>query len=219
MALILCLETATTNCSVALSENGSVIAFREDTSKQYSHAERLHVFINEVLEETEYGLSDLDAIAVSKGPGSYTGLRIGVSAAKGLCFSLDVPLLAIPTLAILASQVADDVDFIVPMIDARRMEVYAMVLNKEIQEVREIKAEILDSSSFSGFLEKGKVAFIGNGVSKFQELCKHPNALFLKERLPSALQMASMAEAQNKIGNVVNVAYFEPFYLKDFILG
>ena len=219
MALILCLETATTNCSVALSENGSVIAFREDTSKQYSHAERLHVFINEVLEETEYGLSDLDAIAVSKGPGSYTGLRIGVSAAKGLCFSLDVPLLAIPTLAILASQVADDVDFIVPMIDARRMEVYAMVLNKEIQEVREIKAEILDSSSFSGFLEKGKVAFIGNGVSKFQELCKHPNALFLKERLPSALQMASIAEAQNKIGNVVNVAYFEPFYLKDFILG
>ena len=219
MALILCLETATTNCSVALSENGSVIAFREDTSKQYSHAERLHVFINEVLEETEYGLSDLDAIAVSKGPGSYTGLRIGVSAAKGLCFSLDVPLLAIPTLTILASQVADDVDFIVPMIDARRMEVYAMVLNKEIQEVREIKAEILDSSSFSGFLEKGKVAFIGNGVSKFQELCKHPNALFLKERLPSALQMASMAEAQNKIGNVVNVAYFEPFYLKDFILG
>ena len=219
MALILCLETATTNCSVALSENGSVIAFREDTSKQYSHAERLHVFINEVLEETEYGLSDLDAIAVSKGPGSYTGLRIGVSAAKGLCFSLDVPLLAIPTLAILASQVADDVDFIVPMIDARRMEVYAMVLNKEIQEVREIKAEILDSSSFSGFLEKGKVAFIGNGVSKFQEICKHPNALFLKERLPSALQMASMAEAQNKIGNVVNVAYFEPFYLKDFILG
>ena len=219
MALILCLETATTNCSVALSENGSVIAFREDTSKQYSHAERLHVFINEVLEEVQYSLSDLDAIAVSKGPGSYTGLRIGVSAAKGLCFSLDVPLLAIPTLAILASQVADDVDFIVPMIDARRMEVYAMVLNKEIQEVREIKAEILDSSSFSGFLEKGKVAFIGNGVSKFQELCKHPNALFLKERLPSALQMASMAEAQNKIGNVVNVAYFEPFYLKDFILG
>ena len=136
-----------------------------------------------------------------------------------LCFSLDVPLLAIPTLTILASQVADDVDFIVPMIDARRMEVYAMVLNKEIQEVREIKAEILDSSSFSGFLEKGKVAFIGNGVSKFQEICKHPNALFLKERLPSALQMASMAEAQNKIGNVVNVAYFEPFYLKDFILG
>lgn len=219
MALILCLETATTNCSVALSENGSVIAFREDTSKQYSHAERLHVFINEVLEEVQYSLSDLDAIAVSKGPGSYTGLRIGVSAAKGLCFSLDVPLLAIPTLTILASQVADDVDFIVPMIDARRMEVYAMVLNKEIQEVREIKAEILDSSSFSGFLEKGKVAFIGNGVSKFQEICKHPNALFLKERLPSALQMASMAEAQNKIGNVVNVAYFEPFYLKDFILG
>ena len=219
MALILCLETATTNCSVALSENGSVIVFREDTSKQYSHAERLHVFINEVLEEVQYSLSDLDAIAVSKGPGSYTGLRIGVSAAKGLCFSLDIPLLAIPTLTILASQVADDVDFIVPMIDARRMEVYAMVLNKEIQEVREIKAEILDSSSFSGFLEKGKVAFIGNGVSKFQELCKHPNALFIKERLPSALQMASMAEAQNKIGNAVNVAYFEPFYLKDFILG
>ena len=153
MALILCLETATTNCSVALSENGSVIAFREDTSKQYSHAERLHVFINEVLEETEYGLSDLDAIAVSKGPGSYTGLRIGVSAAKGLCFSLDVPLLAIPTLAILASQVADDVDFIVPMIDARRMEVYAMVLNKEIQEVRETWRA---NQGILGFEERGK---------------------------------------------------------------
>ena len=220
MATILCLETATTNCSVALSENGSVIAFREDNSPGYSHAERLHVFIEEVLNEVQMSKHELDAIAVSKGPGSYTGLRIGVSAAKGLCFALDKPLISIATLHSLATQVEDSsYDFVVPMLDARRMEAYTMVFNSHFEKVRAIEAEILTEASFQSFLEKGKVVFIGNAVEKFQDVCKHTNAHFSSKKLPSAKQMAQLAEIKYKISDVEDVAYFEPYYLKDFIVN
>ncbi|MBV1922576.1 MAG: tRNA (adenosine(37)-N6)-threonylcarbamoyltransferase complex dimerization subunit type 1 TsaB, partial [Flavobacteriaceae bacterium] len=167
MATILCLETSTTNCSVALSVNGSVIALKEDNSNQYSHAERLHVFIEEVLSESNIKKDDLDAIAISKGPGSYTGLRIGVSAAKGLCFALDVPLISIPTLEILASQLQIENGLIISMLDARRMEVYSSVYNKEIIEVRETKAEVIDETSFVSFLDIENVFFIGNGAVSY----------------------------------------------------
>lgn len=217
MATILCIETATTNCSVALSVNGSVIALVEDNGKQFSHAERLHVFISQVLMEAVIDKSDLDAIAVSKGPGSYTGLRIGVSAAKGLCYALDIPLISIPTLKSLALQLEDRDGKVVAMLDARRMEVYSSVFSSEGKEVRETRAEILTDKSFAEFLEKSTVFFIGSGVEKFEALCPHKNAVFVKDRLPSAKEMCELASIKYEISDIENVAYFEPYYLKDFI--
>ena len=218
MSRILCLETATTNCSVALSNAGSVIAFREDNSPGYSHSEKLHVFIEEVLQEAEVSKDQLDAIAVSMGPGSYTGLRIGVSAAKGLCFAVDIPLIAVSTLEALALKVKDQVDCVVPLLDARRMEVYSAVFDRVGNQVRAIKAEIIDGNSFSEYFDKGKMALIGNGVAKFLELCEK-EALFLPDELPSSLEMVSLAQEKFVQQSFEDVAYFEPYYLKDFIAG
>ena len=218
MATILCLETATTNCSLALSVNGSVTVLIEDNSEQFSHAERLHTFIEQVLVEANISKGNLDAIAVSKGPGSYTGLRIGVSAAKGLCFALDIPLISIPTLDSLALQVGDiEKGVIISMLDARRMEVYSAVFSSEGNQVRETRAEILTEMSFTQYLEEGPVMFVGSGVEKFERICQHKNASFLNNKLPSANQMAEMAETKYKISDIEDVAYFEPYYLKDFI--
>jgi tRNA threonylcarbamoyladenosine biosynthesis protein TsaB len=219
MATILCLETATTNCSVALSVDGSVTAFREDRSSGYSHAEKLHPFIAEVLQEAKIDKSELDAIAVSKGPGSYTGLRIGVSAAKGLCFALGLPLISVPTLASMTKQIKDDYDFIVPMLDARRMEVYSAVFNSEKIEVRETRAEILNEDSYAELLSRGRIVFLGNGVEKFRGINQHPNATFIVDAMPSAVDMADVAERKYKKSDIEDVAYFEPYYLKDFISG
>ncbi|TYP76002.1 tRNA (adenosine(37)-N6)-threonylcarbamoyltransferase complex dimerization subunit type 1 TsaB [Aquimarina intermedia] len=221
MGYILCLETATTNCSVALTKNGKVIAIREDIDGGYSHAERLHVFIEEVLTETGVKASELDAVAVGKGPGSYTGLRIGVAAAKGLCFALDIPLIAIPTLALLALQVADkkEVSTIIPMIDARRMEVYASVYTHDYHEIRETRAEILDPTSYLGYLNEGIVCFIGSGVAKFAEICDHPNAIFIKNAMPSTKEMALQSYSKFKQQDFEDVTYFDPYYLKDFVTG
>ena len=218
MASILCIETATTNCSIALSVNGSVAVLVEDNSKQFSHAERLHTFIEQVLVEAKISKDNLDAIAVSKGPGSYTGLRIGVSAAKGLCFALDIPLISIPTLESLALQGKPNKGMIVSMLDARRMEVYSAVFSSEGNEIRETQAEILTETSFIQYLEEEPVQFIGTGVEKFEPLCQHKNATFLNDKLPSAYQMAELAEAKYKISDIENVAYFEPYYLKDFLI-
>jgi len=218
MAAILCLETATTNCSVALSVNGSVTALKEDYNNQYSHAERLHVFIEAILQKANIEKSHLDAIAVSKGPGSYTGLRIGVSAAKGLCYALDIPLISIPTLDSLALKVGTAVNT-VPMIDARRMEVYSAVFSRDKKQIRETLAEILDVNSFEKILAEGETVFIGNGVAKFQEICSHPNAIFMSDELPSAKEQAALAEEKFHAGLFEDVAYFEPYYLKDFKAG
>ncbi len=219
MAIILCLETATTNCSVALSVNGSVIALKEDRSAGYSHAEKLHVFVAEVLEEAGIAKEELDAIAVSKGPGSYTGLRIGVSAAKGLCFALDIPLISVATLEVLMSQIRDVETYIVPMLDARRMEVYSGVFNAEGEQIRDTMAEILSEESFSEYLKLGKVIFIGSGVEKFQKIMQHNNAVFIENALPSSKEMALIAVSKYKADDTEDVAYFEPYYLKDFISG
>jgi|TARA_R110002110_G_scaffold25299_2_gene93910 tRNA threonylcarbamoyladenosine biosynthesis protein TsaB len=218
MASILCIETATTNCSIALSVNGSVKVLIEDNSKQFSHAERLHTFIEKVLVDAKINKNSLDAIAVSKGPGSYTGLRIGVSAAKGLCFALDIPLISIATLESLALQVKPNKGMIVSMLDARRMEVYSAVFSSEGNQIRETQAEILTENSYAHYLEEGPVLFIGSGVEKFEPTCKHENAIFLNDKLPSAYQMAELAEAKYKISDIENVAYFEPYYLKDFLI-
>ncbi|PVW17252.1 tRNA (adenosine(37)-N6)-threonylcarbamoyltransferase complex dimerization subunit type 1 TsaB [Marixanthomonas spongiae] len=229
MAAILCIETATTNCSVALSVNGSVVAFKEDnpdgSQKGYSHAEKLHGYIEEVLKSGDLSEDKLDAIAVSKGPGSYTGLRIGVSAAKGLCFALDIPLISIATLQSLSLQVKETNAYVVPLLDARRMEVYSAVFSSEAMpndrqdKIRETKAEILTEDSFSDYLKKGKTVFIGDGVSKFKAICQHPNAVFVEDKLPSAKQMAELSEKKFKKSDFEDVAYFEPYYLKDFIAG
>ena len=217
MAIILSIETATTNCSVSLSKEGETFALQEDYNKQYSHAERLHVFIEEILKKNAIDKSEINAIAVSKGPGSYTGLRIGVSAAKGLCYALDVPLISIPTLKSLAYQVQTDSGVIVSMLDARRMEVYAEVFNNTYKTIRPIKAEILTDQSYSDYLESGIVYFIGNGVEKTKEIITHSNAIFIDDKLPSANNMSLLAFDKYKKNDIEDVAYFEPYYLKDFV--
>ncbi|HBR52899.1 MAG TPA: tRNA (adenosine(37)-N6)-threonylcarbamoyltransferase complex dimerization subunit type 1 TsaB [Flavobacteriaceae bacterium] len=218
MAILLCIETATTNCSVALSVNGSVIALKEDRSDRYSHAEQLHVFINLVLEEACVDKEQLDAVVVSKGPGSYTGLRIGVSAAKGLCYALDKPLVSVSTLRALAGQVKGT-DFIIPMLDARRMEVYAAVFGAQYELLRETQAEIVDESSFEEYLQQGPTTFIGSGVEKFQKLVTHENAKYVKDAMPSASDLVPIAEEKFMKRDFEDVAYFEPYYLKDFVKG
>lgn len=217
MAIILNIETATTNCSVSLSKDGKTVILKEDNDKSYSHAERLHVYIDAVLKETNINKSDLDAVAVSKGPGSYTGLRIGVSAAKGLCFALDKPLISIPTLDVLAHQVKIDDGVIVSMLDARRMEVYSAVYDSNYNQIRETKAQILDETSFENYLKNSKVYFIGNGAEKTKTLINHPNAVFIESKLPSANEMSLLAFNKHKTTDFEDVAYFEPYYLKDFV--
>ncbi len=218
MATILCIETASTNCSVALSINGKLLALKEDNNLGYSHSEKLHTYILEILEENGLKPADLDAIAISKGPGSYTGLRIGVSAAKGLCFSLDIPLISVSTLTALAHKVEEE-EVVVPMLDARRMEVYTAVFNSAKEQVEETSAKILEPDSYADLLNLGKVYFIGSGVGKFQAICNHPNAVFVQDQLPSAKEMVPLATAKWKQKDFENVAYFEPFYLKDFMAG
>lgn len=217
MSYILNIETATTNCSVSLSKEGETFILKEDYGNGYSHAERLHVYIEEVLEQANLSLKDIDAVAISKGPGSYTGLRIGVSTAKGLCFAADKPLISISTLEALAHQVKVDDGIIIPMLDARRMEVYSAVFDTNHKQIREVQAQVLDESSFADYLALGKVYFIGNGVEKTKTLIEHPNAIFIEGKLPSANEMSQLAFDKYKKDDIEDVAYFEPYYLKDFI--
>ena len=217
MAIVLNIETATTNCSVSLSKDGETLVLKEDNSAAYSHAETLHVFIDDALKSAQIKPSEIDAVAVSKGPGSYTGLRIGVSAAKGLCFALNKPLIAINTLESLARQLKIENGFIVSMLDARRMEVYAAIYTSTLALYREIKAEILTEESYSALLKTNKVYFIGSGVEKTKALIQHPNAVFITGKLPSANEMAFLSELKYKKSDIEDVAYFEPYYLKDFI--
>lgn len=217
MALILNIETATKNCSVSLAENGEILVIRELNDGNYSHAEKLHPFIQEIFDEAKILLRDIDAVAVSKGPGSYTGLRIGVSAAKGVCFAVEKPLISIETLKSLAYSISVDKGLIVPMLDARRMEVYSAVYDANYEELREIKAEIIDENSFESELSSGKVYFLGDGAAKCKEVIIHENAIFIEDEFPSSKEMAMLSYAKYKKNDIEDVAYFEPFYLKDFI--
>ncbi|MEL4308595.1 tRNA (adenosine(37)-N6)-threonylcarbamoyltransferase complex dimerization subunit type 1 TsaB [Joostella sp. CR20] len=217
MAIILNIETATTNCSVSISKEDKVLSLKEINDNGYTHAENLHVFIEEALKDASLLFSDIDAIAVSKGPGSYTGLRIGVSAAKGLCYALQKPLISIPTLSILASQIVAEEGFVIPLLDARRMEVYSAVF-KAGEQCRDTEAEIITETSFSEFLSKGKVNFIGDGAEKCKDVIVHENAIFPDTvAYPSAEEMAVLAFTKYKKGDFEDVAYFEPYYLKDFV--
>jgi tRNA threonylcarbamoyladenosine biosynthesis protein TsaB len=218
LSIILNIETATKNCSVSIAVEGKILAIKELNNGNYSHAEVLHPFIVDILREANITSDHIDAVAVSKGPGSYTGLRIGVSAAKGLCFAFDKPLISIDTLTSLSYSIAIDNGFIVPMIDARRMEVYAAVFNEKNQLIRGIKADIIEESSFSEYLKTSKVYFLGDGAQKCKETILHENAIFVDDKFPSAKEMAQLSYDKYKKNDIENVAYFEPFYLKDFIV-
>ena len=195
MALLLCLETATKSCSVALARDGVLLHFKEEVSEKYSHSEQLTLFIESLLQEQRIELSDLDAIAVSKGPGSYTGLRIGVSTAKGLCYALDKPLIGVSTLEAMASGMEKKIPnkLYCPMIDARRMEVY-MAFFQAGKQLTDIKAHIVETNSFSKMLAKKKVLFFGDGAEKCQGLISHVNATFITDVYPSAKDMVALAE-------------------------
>ena len=218
MAYILNIETATKNCSVAIANDGKVVCYKEIATEGYSHAEKLHVFIEKVLKEAQITYKDLDAIAVSKGPGSYTGLRIGVSAAKGLCYALDIPLIAIDTLEVLATQVEIEEGIIIPMLDARRMEVYGAIFNSNHEKIREVAAEIISEDSFSDIQEK--IHIIGDCQDKLKTVLTLGNFIFLENIVyPSSKEMAELSFSEFQNGNVEDLAYFEPFYLKDFMIA
>ena len=217
MPYILNIETATKNCSVALAKAGKTILCKEMAEEGYSHAEKLHVFIAEILQELQLNFKDLAAIAVSQGPGSYTGLRIGVSAAKGLCFALGIPMIAVDTLKILASKAAITDGVIVPMIDARRMEVYSAVFNTRFEKIREVKAEIITADSFAEINET--IYFVGDSNEKVKAVLLNGNFVFLDQMVyPSAKEMSQWSFDQFVKNDFVDVAYFEPYYLKDFMI-
>lgn len=217
MPYILNIETATKNCSVALAKEGKTILCKEIAEEGYSHAERLHVFIEEIIKEAGISLKDLSAIAVSQGPGSYTGLRIGVSAAKGLCFALDIPLIAVDTLQALAAQVTVSSGLIIPMIDARRMEVYSAIFAPDFERKREVLAEIITENSFEDLEET--LYFVGDCAEKCKAILTAKNHVFLENiKYPSAKEMSALSYEKYKINDIVDVAYFEPFYLKDFLI-
>jgi tRNA threonylcarbamoyladenosine biosynthesis protein TsaB len=214
---ILNLETATKNCSVALAKNGETILCKEIAEIGFSHAEKLHVFIEEIIKEANIDFSDLKAIAVSKGPGSYTGLRIGVSAAKGLCFALNIPLISIDTLLALAKQVSVEKGVIIPMIDARRMEVYSAIFDPNFNQVRDVEAQILDENSFSEIDQQ--IYIIGDSSEKAKTILSNKNIIYLDEiQFPSAKQMSKLSFEKFQNNDFEDVAYFEPFYLKDFLI-
>ena len=224
MALILLLETATTVCSAALARDGQVLALRE-YHEGYSHAEKLTVFITEILKEAGVSLSQLDAVAVSGGPGSYTGLRIGVSTAKGLCYALDKPLLAVSTLKAMAwnllhssFSIPHSSFRVCPMIDARRMEVYCAVYRPDLSVELPVQARIIGPDTFRELLENDRVVFFGDGAAKCRDILgAHPHAVFSDEGLPSAAALAAQAEEKYNRKETEDLALYEPFYLKDFV--
>jgi len=217
MPLILNLETATKNCSVSLSDCGKTIHLTEEVGDGYMHGEMLHYFIKQTLTQAHADFKDLSAVAVSKGPGSYTGLRIGVSAAKGICFARNIPLISTRTLLCLAKKVKITSGFIVPMLDARRMEVYTAIFDENHQTIEKTSAKIINQHSFENWLQLGKVYFIGDGADKCATIITHPNAVFLNDFYPSAEEMSAVSFQKYQDINFEDVAYFEPYYLKEFI--
>lgn len=227
MALILNIETSTEVCSVALAKNGGLL-FEKESTEGLNHSELLTVFIEEVLQTNEVAAETIDAVAVSKGPGSYTGLRIGVSVAKGLCYALNKPLIAVSTVDAMGKYTArnpgkyglkltgENILFC-PMIDARRMEVYTSIYDGSGQQIEPITAKIIDETSFSSYLQQHKILFFGNGAKKCRDKLTHPNALFEGPVKASARFMLPLAQEKYNNKEFEDVAYFEPFYLKDFV--
>lgn len=220
MGIILNIETATTNCSVGIAENGSLVTLKEYNSSGYSHAEQLHVFIGDTVAEAGLTLSNMDAIAVSKGPGSYTGLRIGVSAAKGLCFALNVPLISVPTLTSLAHQVnPKENEAVISVLDARRMEVYSAVFDSNFNQIKATEAKIIDEESYREEINRfQKIHFIGSGSAKIKGEIQNNNMSFVPDTVPSANEMCQLSHQKFIAEDFEDVVYFEPYYLKDFMI-
>ena len=222
MSCILSIETSTDVCSVAVSQDGTCIFEKEDSSGP-NHAVKLGVFVDEALSFIDSHLIPLDAVAVSCGPGSYTGLRIGVSMAKGICYGRSVKLLSVPTLhllcvpVLLREQMQEENALLCPMLDARRMEVYAQLFDRALNEVRPIQADVVDADTYKSYLDERPVYFFGNGAEKCIEVINHPNAHLIKNVEPLAKYMFPLAEKRMMNEQFEDVAYFVPFYLKDFV--
>lgn len=219
MALILNIDTSTTVCSVALAKDGQTIALKEN-NEGLNHSVLLGTYVDEILQDNNLTVASLDAVAVSMGPGSYTGLRIGVSLAKGLCYGANKPLIAVPTLQALALSVANQLQenaLYCPMIDARRMEVYTAFYDRSNNTIIDTKAEIINKTSFADLLSDNTIYFFGNGSDKVKSTLTSPNARFISNIETSASHLAPLAEQAWQNKQFVDAAYFEPFYLKDFV--
>lgn len=227
MALILNIETSTEVCSVSLAEMGNLVVMKE-SNEGFNHSKSLTVFIEELFKENNLKINAIDAVAVSKGPGSYTGLRIGVSVAKGLCYGLNIPLISVCSLEMMAVHTAGNLEKYVPersslpflfcpMIDARRMEVYTALYNTEGKEIRPVSAEIIEENFLSELLDKHQILFFGNGAGKCKDRINHQNALFAGPAETSAQFMQVISELKFRKQEFEDVAYFEPFYLKNFV--
>lgn len=222
MSCILNIETSTSVCSVAISQDGAVI-FEQQDVKGRSQAVSLGSFVDKALSFIENHAIPLDAVAVSCGPGSYTGLRIGVSMAKGVCYGLNIPLIGITTLEVLCvpvllyhEEIPDDA-LLCPVIDARRMEVYSAIYDRSLKLVRKISADVIDENSYIEYLEKNPIYFFGNGADKCKAVISHPNAHFMDDIVPLASKMFPLSEKAMSKEDYKDVAYFEPFYLKEFV--
>lgn len=219
MIVLLNIETATKNCSVSLSVDGVAVGIKEIAEENFSHAEKLHVFIEELLKENGLTMQELSAIAVSQGPGSYTGLRIGVSAVKGLCYGLNIPMIALDTLRILAKQLQVKEGWVIPMIDARRMEVFCATFSHDGALVKAIEAKVIDEASFEDLKGEMPVYFIGDGAMKCADVLQATNFHFCETIVyPSAKEMIPLSYEKYIAQDFVDVAYFEPYYLKDFVM-
>ncbi len=222
MSCILHIETSTSVCSVAVSEDSQVIFQQEDHSGP-NHAERLGSMVDEALSFTDNHAIPFDAVAVSCGPGSYTGLRIGVSMAKGICYGRSLKLIAVPTLELLCvpvllrETVKDDDALLCPMIDARRMEVFAGIYDRALKPIRQVEADVVDAETYKPWLDAHPVYFFGNGAAKCMETIHHPNAHLIENIEPLAKWMQPLAERRLLNDRTEDVAYFEPFYLKDYV--
>lgn len=221
MPRILCIESSTRNCSVALFDGPNLLAEKSVAEDKFAHAEKLHAFAGETMHQARLGFSQLDAVAVGAGPGSYTGLRIGVAAAKGFCFPFRLPLISVSSLqnlAISMKEAQPNASFYIPLIDARRMEAFAAVYDTNLHPVKETWAEIFDENSFADFLENGMVALGGDGAQKIREVRSHSSLHILDEvQFPSAINMGAVAMEKFKASQFEDLAYYEPDYGKEFI--
>ena len=218
MARILSIETSTSVCSIALHDDCTLLG-ESSSNEPFSHAERLAPLIEELLAKLKINKESLEAIAVSSGPGSYTGLRIGTSTAKGLCYALDIPMITVNTLESMLRNIPAEYATIMkcPMIDARRMEVYCLLATPDSEIIEYTQAKIIDADSFTGYLAKDKILFFGNGADKCKTVIKNENAIYLDNVVPSAINIGELAANKFAQGDFADLAYFEPEYLKPFV--
>lgn len=217
MSLILNIETSTTNCSVSISENEEIIASQEKNFHYYSHSEVLHVYIAELFKRSDLQITDIRAVSISEGPGSYTGLRIGSATAKGICFAMKIPLIAIDTMHILAKEIKSSRGYIIPNLDAGRNEIYFSVFDCNYKKIQPTNFKELKTTSFEKYLDSESVQFVGNANNKLKKFLNSDNAIFSKKELPSSLEMASLSFEKFSKNQFVDIENFEPNYLKNFI--